>query len=78
MAKKTFEQKFDKWITKNKHFPTLKPDTGPIKRWEKWLGADVDLPGFDDSEPPAAVNHGLTGLSGLSAMPGVGVPGVWD
>lgn len=71
MAKKTWQEKFDKWITKNKNYPSLEPASGPMKRWDKWLGDDVDVPGFDDDEPTTGGGPGS--LSGLSGMTVVGI-----
>jgi len=74
MAKKTWEQKFDKWITKHKNFDALEPESGPMKRWDKWLGDGEDVPGFDDDVSTITVNHGLSGLSGMgSSIPASGV-----
>jgi hypothetical protein len=79
MAKKTWEDKFDKWVAKNRNFPTLEPSSGPMKRWDKWLGSDVDIPGFDDDVTQISGGPGsLTGLSGMTVAPMMSWGDIWD
>lgn len=44
---------------------------------DDYIGSAPDI-GYLEFDPGGALAHGLTGLSGLTTMPGAGVIGIWD